>query len=531
MAFYLKYRPQTLDQIVGQDNVRSILSKSVQNSTLFHAYLFCGPKGSGKTSTARILAKMVNCELTNQLTNNQIPCNKCDTCTSITDGSNLDLIEIDAASNRGIDDIRALRENLKLAPTSSKKKVYIIDEAHMLTAEAFNGLLKTLEEPPSHVIFILATTEPQKIPQTILSRVQRLNFTKASDEQLLEVLTNIAQKEKIKIEPQVLKLLAKKSDGSFRDGTKILEQITSLDGAITAETIEATFKSGTLNSVYKLLEALSEKDAREAILEIKKQEELGVSARDFIQNLMDSLRSLLYLKHGLTKLVTDDDINKLSEKLSLEDVIRLLKLIQQAAEKTKVSQLEFLPLEVAVAESCQLSVLGYQPASPAGRPASPAGRLSDNSQPVVSASVQTEKQKTGEQDSDNRQLKTDNIDIVINDQSDLSKLLDKWQLILETIKPYNYSLEALLKQVKLLSCQDGKIVLEVPYSFHQRILEAPKSKNLLESVFSDILGKVAVVSCILGQRPIRDEEVVNVEMAQDDEIVKIASEIFNSEGG
>jgi DNA polymerase-3 subunit gamma/tau len=203
-AFYLKYRPQSLDDLVGQEIVKKTLLQSFTQNRLSHAYLFAGPRGSGKTSTARILAKMVNCE------DKTPPCNKCEICLSITDGSNLDLIEIDAASNRGIEDIRLLREKIKLSPSFSKKKVYIIDEVHMLTSEAFNALLKTLEEPPSHALFILATTDAQKLPQTILSRVQKLDFKLASKEELSIALKNIVDKEKIQIDEESINLIVKK---------------------------------------------------------------------------------------------------------------------------------------------------------------------------------------------------------------------------------------------------------------------------------------------------------------------------------
>ncbi|MBI3485994.1 DNA polymerase III subunit gamma/tau, partial [Candidatus Daviesbacteria bacterium] len=213
MVFYLKYRPQTLDDLIGQEQVKSSLTKAFESNHLAHAYLFCGPRGTGKTSTARILAKMVNCEILDDsdktksfkkspiaessiTTSVSIPCNKCSSCISITDGSNLDLIEIDAASNRGIDDIRDLKEKIKLAPSSARKKVYIIDEVHMLSAEAFNALLKTLEEPPEHVLFILATTELHKIPETILSRVTKLDFKTASTLDLVKALKKVVDGEK-----------------------------------------------------------------------------------------------------------------------------------------------------------------------------------------------------------------------------------------------------------------------------------------------------------------------------------------------
>ena len=247
IAYYLKYRPQSLNDLVGQEIVKKTLQAAFESHKLSHAYLLTGPRGTGKTSTARILAKMVNCLGKNP------PCNKCTTCLTITDGSNLDLIEIDAASNRGIEDIRALREKVRLSPTSSKKKVYIIDEVHMLTTEAFNALLKTLEEPPAHALFILATTDASKLPQTILSRVQRLDFKLATMSQLFEALEKISKVEKIDIEEGALNLIARKGEGSFRDAIKLLDQISSMEGKITSEILEKFLKTSNFEGLIYLV--------------------------------------------------------------------------------------------------------------------------------------------------------------------------------------------------------------------------------------------------------------------------------------
>ena len=299
IAFYLKYRPQTLGELVGQEAVKKTLLLSFLNSKLSHAYLFVGPRGTGKTSTARILAKMINCEGKGASGKGEVPCNECSTCVSITDGSNMDLIEIDAASNRGIEDIRSLRDKIKLAPSSCKKKVYIIDEVHMLTTEAFSALLKTLEEPPSHVLFILATTESSKIPQTILSRVQRLDFKLATSSELLEALERIVKKEDIDIDQEALKALVKKSDGSFRDGVKLLDQIASIGEKITAGFIEENLKSSQFESVLSLIQALKNKKAAEGLMNINKQLEGGVDSKQLILSLMDSFRSLIFIKNGM----------------------------------------------------------------------------------------------------------------------------------------------------------------------------------------------------------------------------------------
>lgn len=494
LAFYLKYRPQTLGELVGQEAVKKTLLSSFQNNKLSHAYLFVGPRGTGKTSTARILAKMVNCTA-----KQNIPCNECDTCASITDGSNMDLIEIDAASNRGIEDIRSLREKIKLAPSACKKKVYIIDEVHMLTTEAFNALLKTLEEPPQHVLFILATTEITKIPQTILSRVQRLDFKLASSSELLEALENIVKKEKIDIEQEALKALVKKLDGSFRDGVKLLDQIAAIGEKITAKFIEENLKSSQFENILSLIQHLKDKKAAEGLINISKQLESGVDVKNIILSLMDTLRSLVFIKNNvgeqLVKINLIEDkyqqLVKISEGFSMSDLTKGLDILQNALEKLKFTSIPSLPLELAVVEICgeqhNDQISNIQPQSPVS----------------------------------NLQHLTSNDDIL--------KLKEKWIFVLETIRPFNFSLEALLRSVILKDCTPNTVLMEVPYSFHQRILEAPKNKDLLESIFSDILGRSVEISTVLGSRLTRKEDIANIEVAQDDEIIRAAAEIFNSD--
>lgn len=513
MAFYRKYRPQSLSELVGQEQVKQSLTQAFLANRLSHAYLFCGPRGTGKTSTARILAKMVNCEKPST-EESQPPCNKCDSCISITDGSNLDLIEIDAASNRGIDDIRELRDKIKLSPLSSKKKVYIIDEVHMLTTEAFNALLKTLEEPPEHVLFILATTELNKVPQTILSRVQKFNFQLAKDEDIILTLKKIAEEEKIDIEENALSLIAKKGEGSFRDSQKLLDQLASRGEKITTDLVSLSINSGSLKNVLDIIEKISNNNSNEALKLLSGQLDSGVSAKELAVQILEVLRGMLLRKHqkeidlGNFDQSYSQELTSLSTKFTSEKLIALLENFQKSLEQIKYTSIPSLPLEIAVIESC----------------------LTRSTQVETTREIVQEKVVVVE----SAALQADNNPtipvqpIATDSGSDLVKLSDKWTYILETIRPYNYSLEALLKQAKVVSCEEGIVCIEVPYSFHQRILDAPKSRSLLESVFADVLSKPVKVNTALGNRPIRVEELANIEIAADDEIVKIASEIFNS---
>ena len=511
MAFYLKYRPQSLDELVGQESVKITLHASFLNNKLSHAYLFVGPRGTGKTSTARILAKMVNCEKSSESLKADIyPCNKCSTCISITDGSNMDLIEIDAASNRGIEDIRSLRDKIKLSPTNSNKKIYIIDEVHMLTTEAFNALLKTLEEPPQHALFILATTEGAKMPQTILSRVQRLDFKLATCDQLLEALKRIVTAEKIDIEEEALKLLVNKADGSFRDGVKLLDQIASIGEKITAELLQKSLKSSNFDDILDLVNSFSQKNINASLSLILKQVEIGADIKELTLSLMDIFRNLVFIKNGLGENMVKQnfleekykEIEKTAENFSNQDLIKILDILQSVLEKLKFTSIPSLPLELAIVEIC--------------------GEKTEKKLDVRSEKI----------DKEVRDLKLENQASNIQhpfSNDDMLKLQEKWTYICETIRSYNFSLEALLRSVNITGCTQTTLLIEVPYSFHQRILESSKNREILESIISDILGRNIKVSTTLGIRPQRHEDIANIEVAADDEIIRVAAEIFNSD--
>ncbi|HLC88117.1 MAG TPA: DNA polymerase III subunit gamma/tau [Patescibacteria group bacterium] len=538
MVFYRKYRPQNFEELIGQDHVKKTLLSAFETGKLAHAYLFCGPRGSGKTSTARILAKLVNCESDQaiKLSSNQekaqslsssiaknsdFPCNKCSACLSITDGSNMDLIEIDAASNRGIDDIRDLREKIKLSPSSLKKKVYIIDEVHMLTTEAFNALLKTLEEPPAHVLFILATTEVGKLPATILSRVQRFDFKLATLEQIRLALKNICDKENLKLSEEILTLIAQSSEGSFRDAVKLLDHVASA-GEVSLEQVQGLLKANDFSETTGFIEKIISQDSKGALMMIQQLNEKGTNIKEFTNSILKALRQLLLIDNGAGELVKAEAgsgrfeiLKSFSGKIDQNKLILYLENFQKSLEQLKYTTISSLPLEVAAIKSVARESKGSYESkeSDVKKPLTPLTQAK-----VLDSSDSLTKPQPDPIPSVETMTSTD--DVVI--------ITDKWTYILETIRPYNYSLEALLKQAKIKNCDGVNVVLEVPYSFHQRILEAPKSRTLLESILADVLGKSIKVTTVLGKREVKASELANVEVAQDDEIVRLASEIFNS---
>ncbi len=281
---YRVYRPQKFSELVGLDTTKKTLLNQVREGKVGHAYLFAGPRGTGKTTTARILAKAINCEKPKA----GEPCGKCPPCRQIQDGRFVDLIEIDAASNRGIDDIRALREKVRLAPSHGHFKVYIVDEAHMLTPEAFNALLKTLEEPPSHVVFVLATTEPHKLPDTIRSRCQRFNFERASVSLIVDKLESIAKKEKVKISAEDLEQIAKAAGGGFRDAETLLEQV--LTGG---QKVDDLIGAARLSDLGNFFNYLIEGNTSQALFLVNSLYNKGVEMENLAITILEYLQSRL----------------------------------------------------------------------------------------------------------------------------------------------------------------------------------------------------------------------------------------------
>jgi DNA polymerase-3 subunit gamma/tau len=345
-ALYLKYRPQAFDDVAGQAPVIVTLKRALTGTRVSHAYLFTGPRGTGKTTTARLLAKGINCA---KLSKDGEPCGKCDSCVAIVAGTDLDLIEIDAASNRGIDEIRELRDKVAVAPTRSPRKIYLIDEVHMLTKEAFNALLKTLEEPPSHVTFILATTEPEKVPQTIISRCQRFDFRPAATASLAKRLSEVAKAEKVKLEPEAAELIARQAAGSFRDALSTLDLlVASSSGPITAASVRETLGLAGSEHLDAVEAALIASDAAAALEAIRAASDAGVAPETFRRDLIDVLRHRLRAVLGAEPVAAADQ-----ERVAAWDANRLARAIRSVTEAGSLavdSAVPELPLELAALE-------------------------------------------------------------------------------------------------------------------------------------------------------------------------------------
>ena len=344
-----KYRPLNFDEVVGQPHVVLTLKNALKNGRYAHAYIFSGPRGVGKTSTARILAKALNCVKGPT----PDPCGKCHTCSQITSGTSLDVLEIDAASNRGIDEIRNLRENVRFAPAEGKFRVYIIDEIHMLTKEANNAFLKTLEEPPSHSIFIGATTEIEQIPRTVLSRVQRFNFRLVPQGEIAGYLKFISEKENIAVTEEAIDLLAGRANGSLRDGVGLLDQLAAYcEGEVTADEVRKALGVIDQNLYFRATEAVTGKDSAEIFRLVEDLSGTGADPAEFMRSYARFFRDLLFIKSsGGTDLVEGVEAHRqrmkaYSESFSELDLVRLMKIGYEGANELKRSQTPMLGLEL-----------------------------------------------------------------------------------------------------------------------------------------------------------------------------------------
>lgn len=495
MVYYRKYRPQTIDDL-DNAQIRETLTSVLKKSTT-HAFLFTGPKGLGKTSTARIIAKVVNC--TEEKEGEVEPCNHCEQCVSITSGTNMDVLEIDAASNRGIDEIRDLKEKIRLSPAAATKKVYIIDEVHMLTTEAFNALLKTLEEPPSHAMFILCTTEPHKVPQTIMSRCTHFAFSLATTEELVRSFKRIVKGEKIAIDDEALEMIAQLADGGFRDGAKILEEIVSLsnDKKITKELVEKKYQVSSIKyQVVSMIESFSKRDTKEALTIVGNLVNQGVDMKYFLQELMNDLHIQMLEQVGVSKKETKST----KQGLELDEIRILFELLSQAYADTKFAVLPQLPLELVIIEYCESQNYTKQNVE-ISEDITLTKKTGKESVTVSSLRKQVGTIKKiqalyGDKDKKETEvietIKTTSVELMhASPNGDVTEeWLDHfWKQLISEMKQYNHTVAGLLRGCRIASFDKKTLIIETNYKFHKERLDDMKTREALIKFAKLLTGK------------------------------------------
>ncbi|MFC1987519.1 DNA polymerase III subunit gamma/tau [Chloroflexota bacterium] len=521
-VFYRKWRPQTLAEVVGQEPITQTLRNALSSGRVSHAYLFCGPRGTGKTSTARILAKAVNC-LTN---GNGEPCNTCSMCQAITEAKALDVIEIDAASNTGVDDIRSLREKVNYAPNQARYKVYIIDEVHMLSTSAANALLKTLEEPPPHVIFVLATTEAHKILPTILSRCQRFDFRRLSQADVISKLTNICSTEGIQIEPEALRLITKSATGSLRDAENLLEQLTTYYGTeIGLQQVQATLGITGDWRAKELVKHIINNDITAGVTTINSVNIDGLDLRQFNLELVEYLRALLLIKTGSDEAVdlTPEDIAELKDLAagaSLDQILKAVKLFGQL--ELGFDNYSTLPLELALVD-CTLPLKGErkpyanptehefrQPQKVATPPPTPSHSQQPPAEPEP-ASIPTPATPVMDASATSP----------LEAGSEIEQLKLNWKQVIEKAPQDTKRTPAIAilrsAGVKPVAVENDTVSLAFRYPLIKEQIEKIENQRVAERIISNFLGRPCRVHCVLEDNHLLKEalkmgaKITNVE--------------------
>jgi DNA polymerase-3 subunit gamma/tau len=503
-ALYRKWRPHRWEDVIGQEHVIQTLRNAVAAGRVVHACLFAGPRGTGKTTTARLLAKALNC-LDDDLAAR--PCDHCEHCKAVNEGRFLDLIEIDAASNTSVEDVRDLRDKIGFMPNQGRVKVYIIDEVHMLSTAAFNALLKTLEEPPKHAMFILATTEIHKIPATVLSRCQRHEFRRIPVVEIVRYLKRIVKSEKIHIDEGALDLVARQSAGGMRDAISLLDQLASTGNQVTLELAHTVLGTATSASVLELVDALLEHDSAKGLDVLNQALESGADPRQLSRQIVEYLRSLLMMKSRNSEMLDLTQemralMGKHAQALQTPELLRLVKIFNQAAVESRVSWMPGLPLEMAFLEALEPAAAEPVPVSAHGqsaavRPAPRPTRPVSSSPSVRDASEQpspTLQETAGSAVADVHAASTE--------PGPSQELEQNWKRIIDLTRQHSPTTYGLLNSARARQLKDGVLILGFEGDVLRHKMDTAVNLDVLRSVLHQVFGEdiqIRVVT-ITGKR-------------------------------
>lgn len=498
-TLYRKYRPQIFSDLIGQDHLIQTITNEIASGRLAHAYLFSGPRGIGKTTLARLIAKAVNCQ--SRKDGEFEPCNECSSCQEIAESRNIDVIEIDAASHTGVDNVREnIIDSVQFSPSLSKHKIFIIDEVHMLSTGAFNALLKTLEEPPKHVIFILATTEWHKIPATIVSRCQRFNFQKISPELIAKKLQTIAEEEDVKIDPGVIKRIIAKSDGCLRDAESLLGQILSLNlKKITDKDIQSILPTTDIEQILLFLEALADKKPVQALELIDEMAGTGVNLEQFALDLIETLRDIMIIQVGQKNLRFSDldktakkKLKEIASQFSSEETIKIMEMAMQRRREMKYSPIPQLPLELMAIELTR----DYSEAPPTKLAPPEPIKNKTHAQQNPSESSAALKSITNKL----TDTKADATETSPPPAVTFEDIKNCWPKLINKLSEENHSLIFILKMAELKKFKNRQLTVSVPYSFHQEKIEDKKCKKTIEECLQKLLNEKINLACEISSQ-------------------------------
>ena len=485
-VLYLKWRPSNWDEVIGQDHIVTTLKNAVRQDRVSHAQLFSGPRGTGKTSTARLLAKAVNC-LDDDLSKR--PCNQCAHCNAVNHGEFLDLIEIDAASNTSVDDVRDLREKINFAPNQGRYKVYIVDEVHMLSQQAFNALLKTLEEPPAHAMFVLATTEAHKIPITVISRCQRHDFRRIPVSEIEKQLELMAKTEGIEVKPEVLGLIARQATGSLRDAISILDQLASADQEITSNLAHQVLGTSPDQAVLNLVDAILEGDAPAGLDTIHESAERGNDPVQFARQVIAYFRNVLLMQmENPDRVDVPGDvmevIKKHSQEIEVKQLLDLIRIFNDAINDRGAAWQPILPLEMAFLEA--LDVIDNRP---------PPRKEKKTEPKKTEAGSSIKKEKVVEDHSPQEPLPVEKKES--SSQQPIT-VLQQWKEILASVRETNKATQALLNSCKPLGIKDNHLVLSFGSDTIKDKMEGGDHIQICQEVIEKVIGVKMELLCVVG---------------------------------